>query len=179
LAIHLLAKRSCCHRLQERKKRGEVRDYSDGISPQPIDALQDGVIAKLGGKMARAEEGSETMNATIGARMPREAVRRAKRPDMPISFDCVGGSALPFSAIFTPEGVRPTDYATIFDATPEMSFPFTDLNKRVLAEQYGVHHPMLGVVWSTWGGSVVAQKPYEKAKKEYKDSGMKMRTSRT
>ena len=117
-----------------------------------IDALQDGVIAKLGGKMVRGNEASEIMSAAIGARMLREAVRRAGRRDMPISFDCVGGSTSAFPAIFIPEGIRPTDYATIFDITPEMSFSFIDVNKVVMAKQYCVHRPALGVVWNPYGG---------------------------
>ena len=117
-----------------------------------IDALQCGVVSKIDGKTVRNKCVSEIISATLGAKLLREAVKRVGRPDMPISFDCVGGSDVAFPAIFTPDGARPTDHVVLFNVMSEMSFSLMDLNKIALAKAFNESYPFLGFLQNPYGG---------------------------
>lgn len=71
--------------------------------------LQNGVLTQIGGERVRLGTPEEYKTTAMGARLLREAVKRAGKPGMGINFDCQAMTEYAHSAILNPGGARPSD----------------------------------------------------------------------
>ena len=106
------------------------------VAQEDIDFLQDGVLTQIGGERVRLGTPEEYKAATMGARLLREAVRRAGKPGMGINFDCQAMTEYAHSAILNPGGARPTDWWTLWPSYPPATVRMVSLNRAAVSLEY-------------------------------------------
>jgi methylamine--corrinoid protein Co-methyltransferase len=113
------------------------------VAQEDIEILQDGVLTQIGGERVRINTPEEYNAAAMGARLLREAVRRAGKPGMPINFDCQAMTEYAHAAILNPGGARPTDWWTLYPSYPPATIRMVSLNRAAMSLEYS--NPLLAV----------------------------------
>jgi methylamine--corrinoid protein Co-methyltransferase len=106
------------------------------VAQEDIELLQNGVLTQIGGERVRINTPEEYNAAAMGARLLREAVRRAGKPGMGISFDCQAMSEYAHAAILNPGGARPTDWWTLYPSYPPATMRMVSLNRAAMSLEY-------------------------------------------
>lgn len=113
------------------------------VAQEDIDLLQNGVLTQIGGERVRLGTPEEYKAASMGARLLREAVRRAGKPGMGISFDCQAMTEYTHSAILNTGGARPTDIWTLWTSYPPATIRMVSLNRAAISLEYS--NPLLAL----------------------------------
>jgi hypothetical protein len=128
------------------------------VAQEDIEFLQNGVLTQIGGERVRLGTPLEYYAAAMGARLIREAVRRAGKPGMPINFDCLAMTEYAHSAILNPGGARPTDNWMLYPSYPPATIRVVSLNRVAMSVAYA--NPLLvagsGSLYQFAGGPVTS-----------------------
>jgi methylamine--corrinoid protein Co-methyltransferase len=123
---------------QDFSSEEEYLKVHQSYAQEPVDGIYSGCLICVKGRRVKVGTPDEYNATAVAARLLRDAVRRAGRPDMPINFECVAMTDKAYPAIAVPGGARRTDIWLGQPVYPCSTVKFETYNKVAFVVSHGL-----------------------------------------